>query len=364
MELSNRRFKAMTNKSDIQHLPSLNPITVGTSMLRSGVITRGRQAASNLLHRSLPGPQNAEEQYESARLLYIAAGDIFEEIVNAEGANALEKLQQAHLRQTYELVVEWLGKASVHGHTDAQLLLGSFRLFRKDLSFFLDEAEIAKWLLKAAEEGYVGPQVSIARLYRDGRGVERDDEQAVHWFTKAAERGDAVAELELGELYVYGESVAQDYETAAVWIRKSADQGNALAQFQLALFYLNGNGVIKDIAEALTWARNAATSGSTTAQDFLSDSAEQFNLALSYLRGDGVKKNAAIAVEWARKAAEQGHADAQCFLGEAYFYGDGVKKNLSEAGEWYRKAARQGNEIAQKRLFTNEGIVVLGKLHP
>ena len=242
----------MTIKSDIQHLPSRSDITAATSLLRSGVISRGRQAASNLLHRSLHEPQNAEEQYESARLLYITAGDIFEEIVNAEGTNAFEKLQQAHLRQTYELVVEWLGKASVHGHTDAQLLLGSFRLFRKDLSFFLDEAEIAKWLIKAAEQGYVGPQVSIAKLYRDGLGVEQDGEQAVHWFTKAAEQGDAFAQFELGQLFFYGECVPQDYMEAAVWIRKSADRDNAHAQFQLALFYFSGQGVMRDIAKALT----------------------------------------------------------------------------------------------------------------
>jgi TPR repeat protein len=53
-----------------------------------------------------------------------------------------------------------------------------------------DKAEAAKWLQKAAEQGYAEAQLSLGKLYASGEGVPRDQEEANKWLQKAAEQGD------------------------------------------------------------------------------------------------------------------------------------------------------------------------------
>ena len=44
-----------------------------------------------------------------------------------------------------------------------------------------------KWYRKAAEQGYVNAQISLARMYEEGLGVRQDMRIAKEWYGKACD---------------------------------------------------------------------------------------------------------------------------------------------------------------------------------
>jgi TPR repeat protein len=54
----------------------------------------------------------------------------------------------------------------------------------------LDYSEAAKWVQKAAEQGYARAQVDFGRLYEQGKGVPLDYVSAYAWYRLALAGGD------------------------------------------------------------------------------------------------------------------------------------------------------------------------------
>ena len=206
------------------------------------------------------------------------------------------------------------------------------KIFRDGLGVQRDYAVAVRWCRKAAEQGNARAQTNLGSVYSNGYGVAKDDLLAVDWYRKAAEQGYAIAQFCLAVRHANGRGVEKDDAIAAEWCRKAAEQGYAKAQYDLAERYENGCGVEKDDALAVKWYRRAAEQG---------DAKAQFNLAVRYEDGRGVNKDDSLAVEWYRKAAEQGNANAQCNLGVMHEDGRGVVKDESLAVEWYHKAAER-----------------------
>ena len=88
---------------------------------------------------------------------------------------------------------------------------------------------------KAAEQGHVEAQISLAQLYRDGTGGPEDWEGSLVWLRKAADAGDADAEFTLGDLYSvgFGEPRGTN-DTCLRLFERSAAQDNLAATFALA----------------------------------------------------------------------------------------------------------------------------------
>jgi TPR repeat protein len=195
--------------------------------------------------------------------------------------------------------------------------------------------EVGDW------ESGTAPLLAVLVYLREVEGVARDDAQVAAWFRKAAEQGDADAQNNLGWMYEQGRGVAPDDAQAAAWYRKVAEQGHADAQFNLGLMHWQGKGVVRDEAQAAAWYRKAAEQG---------DADAQCNLGLMYEQGKGLARDDAQAAAWFGKAAEQGDADAQIALGRTYEQGRGVARDEAQAAAWYRKAAEQGHAAAQTAL--------------
>lgn len=68
-----------------------------------------------------------------------------------------------------------------------------------------------------AEQGDPAAEAGIGFLFHKGLGVMQDDAEAARWFVKAAEQGQAEAQLLLGTLFFYGKGVPQSYVTAFAW---------------------------------------------------------------------------------------------------------------------------------------------------
>jgi TPR repeat protein len=146
----------------------------------------------------------------------------------------------------------------------------------------------ARWLRKAADQGFAEAQFELGCYYMEGRGVAKDEKEAVSWFRKAVEQDLAVAQNLSGFCYLNGRGVAKDEREAASLFRKAADQGLAVAQWHLGNCYELGSGVVKDEKEAVSWYRKSADQKFTRAMD---------SLARCYLNATGVNEDKRKALQ-------------------------------------------------------------------
>ncbi|MEA2085148.1 MAG: tetratricopeptide repeat protein [Thermodesulfobacteriota bacterium] len=265
--------------------------------------------------------------------------------------------------------------------------------FRKNRS-----KEILEWYEKAAREGNVNAQDTLATIYAAGKSVEKDDQKAFYWFNKAAENGNAYSQAKLAERYYLGAGVTMDRKKAFHWCQKAAEQGYGPAQYSLALKYYQGDGIKQDVRTAFDWFKKAAKQGISGAQAkvglmyytgegaleiepdiyFVDPASDVFDVTVDmaeiaeadedeYLLhaalnvdnafvatepdlSGGPKKDLDLAVYWFQKAAEQGDVVAQERLGRMLFVGQGVEKDIEKAAYWVQKAAEQGYHRARNIL--------------
>lgn len=147
----------------------------------------------------------------------------------------------------------WLNAAG-DGDADAQWVVGNMFASGEGMAR-PDPAAAAAYYKLAARQSHVEAQISLATLYRLGRGVQLDSRQAVRWLYKAALAGHPVAQTDLGDVYYHGGEggVGRDLPQAFEWYRLAARNGVAVAQFRLAQMYLGGIGTDADAKQGLIW---------------------------------------------------------------------------------------------------------------
>ena len=205
------------------------------------------------------------------------------------------------------------------------------KLFAQDLPAAL------KAYLKAAQQGHIEAQVSLAHMYCDGRGTRQDYKEAASWFLLAAERGHPGAQSNLGIMYASGLGVDQDFNKAARWSMAAVKQGQPQAQADVGRLYLKGMGLNQDLTEAARWLLLAAQAGEPSAQ---------VDVGMMYLNGVGLDRDFALAARWLLSAAELGEPPAQWIVGMWYYEGMVLDRDLEKGMHWLNKAASQGEENA------------------
>jgi TPR repeat protein len=70
----------------------------------------------------------------------------------------------------------------------------------------VDDAEAARLLRTAAENGHPTAQYNLGLMFAQGRGVERDLDEAARWIRLAADQGVEAAEQRLGMLAGAGDA--------------------------------------------------------------------------------------------------------------------------------------------------------------
>ncbi len=138
------------------------------------------------------------------------------------------------------------------GDVDSQFRLAQLLRMEPSLAA-VDRWEFVVWYRRAADQGHAAAQSALARLYRDGNGVNQDYAEATRWYELSANQGNVEAQIGLGDFYRDGVGVDQDFAAAARWYRLAADAGDGLAQFDLADLYIDGNGVPEDHQLAYMW---------------------------------------------------------------------------------------------------------------
>lgn len=156
----------------------------------------------------------------------------------------------------------------------------------------------------AGDSAAAAPAVSEAeKNYQEGLRLlaANDLGNAVNLLLKSSSEGHAAAKFELAKLYQEGKGVEKNAGEATNLLLASADAGNAQAAYELATMYESGEGIEKNEGEALNLYLKAGQAGSSEAALKLGD---------VYQEGKGVPANAGEAKSWYQKAAEAGNTQA------------------------------------------------------
>lgn len=202
-------------------------------------------------------------------------------------------------------------------------------------------------LMQAADEGNAGAEHMLMRLFAEGKlYAVNAEKETLKWTRKAAEQGHMTAQFSLAQLYA---NKLGDTQAAVEWYRKAADQGHPSAYYELGLILENGaKGVMADAEESTRLLSIAASEFDVFAQKGDADS--QNSLGNMYEKGQGVTKNMELAFKWYQKAAHQGHALAQLNMGRLYLAGVSVPLDANQAAYWLDLAAAQGVREAETML--------------
>jgi uncharacterized protein len=170
----------------------------------------------------------------------------------------------------------WVQEAAKEGNAEALNVLGTW-------------AEDVVLLRKSAAQGYAEGQISLARMYFQGRWVTQDYVEAFFWYEKAALQGDPDAQFICGNMRYEGLGTEVNYVEAAEWYREAAEQGHVEAQAALAGMYYEGKGVLRNYNQAFKWYSKAAEK---------ENAAAQFSLGTIYRDGRGVPQDYVCAHMW------------------------------------------------------------------
>ena len=121
-----------------------------------------------------------------------------------------------------------------------------------------------------AEAGDAWSQTMLALRLRDGAGGPADQAQVIKWLRRAAQQDFTPAEALLGSMYADGDGAPRDYHQAMVWLHRAADKGFPEAQVRVGKMYSAGLGVRQDAGKAARWFKAAASQGDDDGLQLLS----------------------------------------------------------------------------------------------
>ena len=104
-----------------------------------------------------------------------------------------------------------------------------------------------------AEQGGAKAQFQLGRYFHigDGDSGGKDPAKAVEWFRKAAEQGHVQAQDSLAMCFYYGEGTPKDLSEARKWFEKAAEGGSNHAKIMLARFDERSKRIIDVIEKAV-----------------------------------------------------------------------------------------------------------------
>ncbi|MDR5894442.1 tetratricopeptide repeat protein, partial [Halomonas mongoliensis] len=172
------------------------------------------------------------------------------------------------------------------GDVRAQYLVGAAYLYGLEAQEVeVDHEQGRYWLEKAADQGAAEAYSELARIYRNGMGVEKNASKYEEYLAEAAERGMSSARLEIKDLYRHGDSevgVEKNDKNYIYWLRKEAEDNHPYAMINLAITYRQGLGVEVNLEKAFEWIMRAVD---------LDDIGAQYMAGEYYEKGMVVEKN-------------------------------------------------------------------------
>ncbi len=141
----------------------------------------------------------------------------------AQLANGVELFERAE----FDAAAQVLSPLAKSGDPTAQYVLGV--MYLNKMVPPPSETVAAELLTGSGEAGFDKAQVELARMYREGHGVEQDFAKSFYWSVKAAEAGDVGAQLQVADSFAYGHGVKRDPIEAYKWYEISLLYWGSLA---------------------------------------------------------------------------------------------------------------------------------------
>lgn len=235
-----------------------------------------------------------------------------------KAAQSLVSLAEANFKPAYF----WAGDCFYNGNG-----------IEKDLELAM------KWFQRADTECLdQDAKLRIAKMYKDGLGVDQNIGKAVQVFEALLDtKHRAIAQLSLGQIYWEGsKDIERNVDTAKSWFTLAWKNQAADAEFMLGLISLEQG----EEEEALTWYERAIDHGNVAAMR---------EFALLYQHGEGsIEQDLSKTSFWLQRAVKEGDAEAMVYLGLAYEHGMGnvIFRNRDKAMQLYQDAAAKGNSNA------------------
>jgi len=263
----------------------------------------------------------------------------------AEAGDAAAQYEMAFIENEYadpimdsgERSLTWLEKAANQGHSDAQLAMGLYYLYKSERKLIGKRFEDQHGSSKKNTPLTLAVSLVIAKLFE-----VNNDKAAVEWLSKAAKQENRDAQFWLAHCYYHGFGTEQNHEASFELFKQSAEQGSSDAMLFLALSYREEKGVESNNSLALHWLNKAVE---------LNNDYAIYLMGFMYENGRGVTKNLKTAFGWYEKAAYLNNADAQYIVALEYISGRCVEKDYTQSWEWMEKAADNGHDKAKQEMI-------------
>lgn len=151
------------------------------------------------------------------------------------------------------------------GDADVQFALS--KLYRK-ASWVDNHGGLSEFYLEQAiANGCADAQCHLAFQYATGLGKPHDQEKSDEWYRKAAQNGSVAAQYSVAQQYE--KYINSNIPEAAVWYERAAEGGHAESAYIIGQWYAVGKGVPQDYFKANYWLRYAAMWGKKEANTYL-----------------------------------------------------------------------------------------------
>ena len=157
------------------------------------------------------------------------------------------------VQQNDTKAIEWYQKAADQGLTTAQFNLGD--MYRQGRGVQQDETKACEWYQKAADQGLAAAQFQMGYMFEQGRGVQQNDTKAIEWYQKAADtnkrkhpplfnmiilklkavanNGNIGAQLALGKIFSEDIAIEKDEPVAVQWYQKALNENFSITYPEL-----------------------------------------------------------------------------------------------------------------------------------
>ncbi len=175
---------------------------------------------------------------------------------------------------------------------------------------------------------------NIARMYRDGKGVDRDLRTAAKWMRKAVDANLEGADLELFDiLWAINDP---EYDKGLLKLARPRAEGESIPFMgRFGMMYRQGRGVDRDVRTAMKWLGKAADLDPSWTAELCETVAES--------GGDAARKSLLARV---KGLCDGGSKHGYLCMGRMCRDGIGVKKDPLAAADCYRKAAESMDSAA------------------
>ncbi len=281
--------------------------------------------------------------------------------------------------------LEWLEKATVHGHASAPLALGDIYIFgNKEYNISPDYNKVTEYFELAAKRGHFAAQFLLGWYYYNGIGLQKNAKKAVYWWKKSSKQGFMLSTEFLSICYYYGDGIKKSNDKAIKYFLESCYHDESPKKDNVGYGWQNHfmeyyadwydnrdiNFIKGDIGLVRVIKRDSMNQViETIYPDLYEESVEYFKKSVRQgffpyppinefrSRHLMIPWDKQVSAEYIYNAAQQGHFLAQYLMdGVGYYdvYGmDSLKKEIKTTRlEWLLKSAEQGYPNAIKEVWT------------